>query len=219
MADAPFLCFFFFLLACALVTRSDAGGCPLPLCSSDPWRICCRVEDGRRFSNKIDCRIIHSADQELSFADRKLERCCLPLADRGGEERKMCYCSTSGSVEWVWSWCVLAFERGVGRRLRHIFSKLPWWKQMQELFKVSSAFKRCCLFFGRGVRWLHLLLAGRGGEGCKSSCFASFASVGRLLLHPRASHAVAKFAAAISGQEGGRSSTSSLEASSSRSQC
>ena len=154
----------------------------------------------------------------LCGADSELEWCDFPLAGRGGEERRCCYYSSSRSVKriadpWVsWSWFVLAFKRGAGRRLRCIFGRLSWWEQKQELFVVSFFIKRCCSFFEQGERWLHLPLAGRGGEGRRSSCYSAFASGRRLSLHFRASHAVAMLAAVIFGQNGGQSSTSMAEA-------
>ena len=191
--------------------RSGVRASPLLFCKENQWWISCRIGDGRGRFNKFACRITH-------FADREKMWCCSPLAGRGGEERRWCCCSSSRSTEWLagpwvsWSWFVLAFERGAGRRLRCISGRFPWWKPKQGLRGVSSFIKRCCLFLELGARWLHLPPAGRGGEGRKGSCSSFLASVERPLLHLCAPHAVALLAAAIYGHEGGQSSTSASEA-------
>ena len=63
--------------------------------------------------------------------------------------------------------------------------------------------------------WFQFPLAGHGGEGRKWCYWL----VRWILLHPRAPHAVAWCAAVIYGQEGGRCSTSTLEAFSIQRQC
>ena len=186
------------------VDCSAAGAGLLRLCLTDPWRIACREGVGRHQFNKFACCSSNSAD-------RRLEWCCLLLTGRGGKGKKLCCCSAPRSVELAWSWCALLFKRGVGRRWRCTSGRLPWLEQKQEMLEVNSIIKRCSLFFKQGEWWVLPSLAGRGGEGRRSTC-SVFALWRRFLLHLRASHAVVFFATAIFCHFGGLSSTSMAEA-------
>ena len=125
-ARLDFMPLFLLLLGCTPVFRNGAGGDALLLCRSDPRWIACRSgEVQSRFNKSVCCT--------CSFADQDVERSSLSLAGRGGEKRKVCCYSPSRSVEWLWSRCVLALKRGVGRRPRSFSGMFPWWKLKQEI--------------------------------------------------------------------------------------
>lgn len=74
--------------------RSGAGVRPFLLCKFSPWWASRRDGAGQGRFKIFVCPIFCSAVHEVSW-------CLLPLAGRGGEERKRMCCSSATLVEWL----------------------------------------------------------------------------------------------------------------------